>query len=161
MGSTEREELSMVESRRSFLGRCGQALAGITIVGVAAPLFQACETSKVLGSNNNNNGDATITVDVKSLDADNKALVTTQTGPDGKNILVVRQSATSYLALSMECQHQLCPVNPPQNGFIDCPCHGSRYDMTGAVVNGPTTKPLKRYPLTFDATAQTVTITIG
>lgn len=46
-------------------------------------------------------------------------------------------------ALSARCQHLGCTVG--WNGRArtwDCPCHGSRYDFRGGIINGPTQKPL-------------------
>lgn len=46
-------------------------------------------------------------------------------------------------ALSARCQHLGCTVG--WNGRArtwDCPCHGSRYDFKGGIINGPTQKPL-------------------
>jgi nucleotide-binding universal stress UspA family protein/nitrite reductase/ring-hydroxylating ferredoxin subunit len=54
----------------------------------------------------------------------------------------LHDDGTSYL-LSARCQHMGCIVD--WNGRArtwDCPCHGSRYQYDGAVLNGPTTKPL-------------------
>jgi nucleotide-binding universal stress UspA family protein len=54
----------------------------------------------------------------------------------------LHDDGTSYL-LSARCQHMGCIVD--WNGRArtwDCPCHGSRYQYDGAIINGPTTKPL-------------------
>jgi nucleotide-binding universal stress UspA family protein/nitrite reductase/ring-hydroxylating ferredoxin subunit len=54
----------------------------------------------------------------------------------------LHDDGTSFL-LSARCQHMGCIVD--WNGRArtwDCPCHGSRYQYDGAVLNGPTTKPL-------------------
>jgi nucleotide-binding universal stress UspA family protein len=48
----------------------------------------------------------------------------------------------SYL-LSARCQHMGCIVDWNSRARTwDCPCHGSRYRYDGAVINGPTTRPL-------------------
>ena len=45
-------------------------------------------------------------------------------------------------AFSAICRHQGCVVAAAGASF-DCPCHGSRYDSaTGAVLTGPSTRPL-------------------
>jgi Rieske Fe-S protein len=147
-----------MEGRREFFGWCGRALAGMTIVGWIAPLLSSCEVSRVIGDNTSTTSE--ITVSVASLTTDNTALVTQQTGPDNKHILIVRRSASDYLALSMECTHQQCEVGAPSSGIMTCPCHGSQYDLTGAVLQGPASDPLKHYALTYDATATTVTVTL-
>jgi nucleotide-binding universal stress UspA family protein/nitrite reductase/ring-hydroxylating ferredoxin subunit len=48
----------------------------------------------------------------------------------------------SYI-LSARCQHMGCIVDWNSRARTwDCPCHGSRYQYDGAVINGPTTRPL-------------------
>ncbi|MGH8928759.1 MAG: universal stress protein [Acidimicrobiia bacterium] len=54
----------------------------------------------------------------------------------------LHDDGTSYV-LSARCQHLGCTVGWNSRARTwDCPCHGSRYDYKGAVINGPTTKPL-------------------
>jgi Rieske Fe-S protein len=62
------------------------------------------------------------------------------------NILFIRDSETSIRALDPVCTHLGCVVGyNAKEKRIDCPCHGSRYDLDGNVLHGPAPKPLKKY----------------
>jgi Rieske Fe-S protein len=62
------------------------------------------------------------------------------------NIIVLKISENEFAALSSICTHLGCRVRKARDGF-DCPCHGSRYDLRGQVINGPAAKPLTRFPV--------------
>jgi nucleotide-binding universal stress UspA family protein/nitrite reductase/ring-hydroxylating ferredoxin subunit len=54
----------------------------------------------------------------------------------------LHDDGTTYM-LSARCQHMGCILGWNSRARTwDCPCHGSRYDYAGAIINGPTTKPL-------------------
>lgn len=157
----ENNPLPIVESRRSFLGQCAMALAGATMVGCGA-ILQGCEAS-TSPPGNNGGGNEDLVLDVSTLDADGKFFRTSQKGPDGKAILIVRSSATEYLALSMECPHERYEVSTPSAGSttITCPYHGSQFDLSGALKAGPATTSLKKYPTTFDSATKKLTVKLS
>jgi nitrite reductase/ring-hydroxylating ferredoxin subunit len=56
---------------------------------------------------------------------------------------VYRDDAGTLHAVSARCTHLGCLVrfNQAERSW-DCPCHGSRFDADGHVLEGPATKPL-------------------
>jgi glycine/D-amino acid oxidase-like deaminating enzyme/nitrite reductase/ring-hydroxylating ferredoxin subunit len=64
---------------------------------------------------------------------------------DGKRLAVYRDQDGAMHAVSAICTHMGCQVafNPLERSW-DCPCHGSRFDLEGRVLDGPATKPLAK-----------------
>lgn len=64
------------------------------------------------------------------------------------NLAVTRLDDVRVVAVSRTCTHQGCTVLLPaaSGATLDCPCHGSRFRTTGAVVNGPAQRPLEDFP---------------
>lgn len=67
---------------------------------------------------------------------------------EGKKLAVYRDSAGTLHAVSAICTHQGCQVafNPVECSW-DCPCHGSRFDVDGQVLDGPAKQPLAKHEL--------------
>jgi glycine/D-amino acid oxidase-like deaminating enzyme/nitrite reductase/ring-hydroxylating ferredoxin subunit len=58
---------------------------------------------------------------------------------------VYRDEDGTLHAVSLRCTHLGCLLrfNAAERSW-DCPCHGSRFDVDGAVLEGPATRPLER-----------------
>jgi cytochrome b6-f complex iron-sulfur subunit len=66
--------------------------------------------------------------------------------PDVQRVLLFRVSDGSVHAVSITCTHLGCDVEYARDrGRIECPCHGSEYDVEGRNLRGPAKKPLTRY----------------
>ena len=63
----------------------------------------------------------------------------------GEVFYVLRQPDGSFLAVSPICTHQGCTVEIA-GPYLECPCHGSVYDLGGGVVRGPAERPLRSVP---------------
>jgi nitrite reductase/ring-hydroxylating ferredoxin subunit len=58
------------------------------------------------------------------------------------DIVVTQPTAGVFKGFSSVCTHAGCNVSKIENGTIDCPCHGSKFSLEGAVVQGPAKAPL-------------------
>ncbi len=57
--------------------------------------------------------------------------------------IVITQPKAGTFAFTAVCTHQGCIVGSVTGGTINCPCHGSKFNITnGSVVNGPAASPL-------------------
>lgn len=63
--------------------------------------------------------------------------------------VLVRLSASEFVAYSQKCTHLSCAVIPrPAQGVIHCPCHDGVFDLrTGRQLAGPPPRPLPRIML--------------
>jgi thiosulfate dehydrogenase [quinone] large subunit len=66
----------------------------------------------------------------------------------GQTDWVLQLQAGQFTAVDAKCPHQGCTVAfvSPSTGFA-CPCHGSRFDATGKLLNGPATTGLTAVPV--------------
>lgn len=83
-------------------------------------------------------------------------------GQNGQGIAVTRLAAASVVAVSRRCTHQGCTVGLPPSPLANmtCPCHGSVFTVSGAVVNGPAPATLLTYSATIDTANAEVVITV-
>lgn len=56
---------------------------------------------------------------------------------------VIYNKSGEYSALSLTCTHLGCTVEEDGEDFL-CPCHGSRYNKDGLVLQGPAKQPLRQ-----------------
>src|SRR5689334_31598 len=60
-----------------------------------------------------------------------------------KKIVITQPQSGTFHAFTAVCTHAGCTVGSVSGGTINCPCHGSRFNISnGSVVNGPAASPL-------------------
>jgi nitrite reductase/ring-hydroxylating ferredoxin subunit len=69
----------------------------------------------------------------------------------GRRVAVYRDEQEGLHAVSAVCTHMGCLVkfNDVERTW-DCPCHGSRYNLAGEVIDGPATRKLEKVRLEED-----------
>lgn len=63
--------------------------------------------------------------------------------------ICIYKKDTEYNAVSMECTHQSCELNPNETSLV-CPCHGSEFSKEGKVMSPPADRDLKQFKITTD-----------
>jgi cytochrome b6-f complex iron-sulfur subunit len=118
---------------------------------ISAPLiFNACSDDDTTAGNDTGGNDPQtneISIDLNS--ADYAALKTTGGYAYNGNIIIIRVGESQYIALSKLCTHQGCTVSYSTNQLV-CPCHGSKFDTSGSVLQGPATASLKKYTVVLN-----------
>jgi Rieske Fe-S protein len=143
-----------VPSRRTVV----RGLSAAGALGVAAPLLAAC------GGGSSSDSDPTpasggqsarVTSDQSPFSLAGDKLARTSEVPVGGGIVVdgpialTQPKQGEFKAFNGVCTHMGCPVSGVTGGFIVCPCHGSRYDIsTGQPTpDSPAKAPLGPIPI--------------
>jgi len=130
--------------RKEFLRKF---VYGTGLLITAPAVFSACSKEGDDPDNNNNNNNNDVVVDLSK--ADFAALKIVGGSAYTGNIIVIRSSDTQYIALSKLCTHDGCTVNLSGNQLL-CPCHNSKFDTSGSVLQGPATSALKKYTVVVE-----------
>jgi len=140
------------QTRREFLKTC--ALAGAA--GALAYVGIGCsDQSSPAGPK----GPQTMTVnlaDYPQLAGTDRAVSLNST-PLSRPILLTHTTGDTYYALDSRCTHQSCTV-AASTPTLNCPCHGSHFQLDGAVARGPATRALTAFAVTKDGDVLTIQI---
>lgn len=124
-------------SRRAVLASAG--LAG------GALALTACGTAENIASDAASSAGAAASSALK--EAVSKATIPVGGGKvlTDQKVVITQPTAGEFKAFTAVCTHQGCVVADVSGGTINCPCHGSKFDITtGDVKQGPATRPLPR-----------------
>jgi Rieske Fe-S protein len=120
-------------------------------LGLAATALAACSTygkSPAASSASSAPAPAPAAPGSSGAPAPAAALAKTADVPVGSGVIVdgtvvTQPTAGVFKGFSTVCPHKGCDVSKIENGTIDCPCHGSKFSLEGAVVQGPAKEPLQ------------------
>ena len=75
------------------------------------------------------------------------------------DVIIARTKTGDFLVVEKACTHQGTTVNfVSDNSTFKCPNHGSIYNSSGTVTNGPAAKALKSYSAVFDTAKNTLKV---
>jgi Rieske Fe-S protein len=124
--------------------------ASLTAVGTAGCNSSSEETGQGSGdllpkaAGATKNADGTATVAGGGQLAAGSAMPITL--PDQRPALLFKTKSGEVRALSALCTHNQCTVTWDEaNQKINCPCHGSVFDLSGKPEKGPAEVPLEKY----------------
>jgi cytochrome b6-f complex iron-sulfur subunit len=151
----------MTQTRRTFcihacelvaVGSLGALLPGCG--GSSTSPSSAPELTVVNGSVGN--GAVTVIVDSSSPLATVGGAARVQSSAGG--FLVTRTAQDACSAVTAVCTHEGCTVSGFENQAFVCPCHGSQFNSSGAVLKGPAASPLRRFSTTFTNNVLTIAV---
>jgi cytochrome b6-f complex iron-sulfur subunit len=140
-GSAVRREILVTDPTRRVVVVTGAVAAAAALAACSSATSGAGGGSGSGGGSGGGNGGGSSGVLVPLADVPAGGAVAAKDA-SGAPIVVSRSSSGGPVAFSAICTHMGCQVAPAGNQLA-CPCHGSHFDaLTGAVLQGPATKPL-------------------
>jgi cytochrome b6-f complex iron-sulfur subunit len=122
--------------RKEFLTLVGATAGGALL----ASCFYSCK------KNDSDDGAATKDFTLDLNDSSNAALKNNGGFVVSNGVIVAKTSSGAYVAVSSACTHQGTTVQYDNaNSRFHCPNHGSNFNTSGAVINGPASSPLTQY----------------
>lgn len=141
--------------RKRFLT---QMLVGGSILLTAPMIFNSCskEDDDMPGGDTNTGGNSGGTT-VDLTDSAFSALASVGGYAYKNDFIIIRAGESNYVVLSKVCTHSGCTVEfSSTSNNLPCPCHGSKFTIDGAVINGPATSALKKYTAKLSGNSLTI-----
>jgi cytochrome b6-f complex iron-sulfur subunit len=149
-------------TRKEFFLKSLKGAALIAVTPVIGTAIEGCKSSNPFGPGSGGSGSGLATINVSESNG-TIILPIESSSPLAKTgsvallqnsnypVLVNRKNSDAFEAMSAICTHQGCLVSDYDSSkqeFI-CPCHGSRFSLTGQVDQGPAYYPLPQYQTQF------------
>jgi len=156
----------IASSRRDFIKNAMTGFGTIALGSFSVSIIEGCSgpKSKAMGSYASaapGSDGASILVDMSKTENQTLAeiggtLALGRSDIDSKGILLYRENETTVKAYSRECTHQQCAVGPFINGVCSCPCHASRFNLSGDNISGPAPMALYQYATSVNGNIITI-----
>jgi Rieske Fe-S protein len=135
-------------NRRKFVRRLSSAAAGASCTA----LLVGCAGLPYVSAAPVDRGIRILRADLDGLDY---AFVETASR---SSPVFLSRTGTGFAAVSTRCTHRGCTVSP-EAGILACPCHGSRFEFDGSLLEGPAPRPLESFQL--EEAADHITILVA
>lgn len=151
---------SLTEARRKFLEKTGSALVLATF---GAAFFTSCSSSEDTAPTGTPPGDSSNGIVIAGNTIAINLSIQNALNTSG-NWLLIENARTlvanvngSFVALTSVCTHSGCDRNWTfaSNRFT-CTCHGSVFDPSGRVLQGPANAPLAQFSTSVSGTTLTI-----
>ncbi len=131
--------------------------AGTVSLFIVPAAFTSCEKDNIDPDDNNNPPDDSIlTID---LNSDKYSDLGLAGGFVLEGAIIIINIGDGFIALSSICTHQSCKVSyDSDSNSLPCPCHGSVFNTTGSVLEGPADSPLKKYEVSQEGDILTIVL---
>jgi Rieske Fe-S protein len=115
-------------------------------LGLIATVVAACSGNKPTATGDQSAA-STTSAAAPGSPAPAKPIAKTSDAPVGSGVIVddvvvTQPSAGVFKGFSATCTHLGCTVATVADGTINCPCHGSKFNLDGSVAQGPAARPL-------------------
>ena len=127
---------------------CGGGGGGVSGPSGSAPALPTISAAVA-------NGVVVLTVDASSPLAAVGSAALVQSA--GGLFLVAHTAQDAFTALTSTCTHEQCTITGFAGASYVCPCHGSRFDTSGRVQNGPAVASLRTFATQFASPVLTIT----
>jgi cytochrome b6-f complex iron-sulfur subunit len=157
-------------SRRKFFVKSVSAIAVVSASGLMTTIINSCTNNNPTAPSTptplstiqvtvvNNEISVSLGASSPIANKNTRALVLYNNGAGA--IIVEHNSDDTYKAISGICTHQGCIVSEfegSSNDFV-CPCHNSRFDLNGQVVQGPASTNLAGYNTRIENNSLIITL---
>ncbi len=74
--------------------------------------------------------------------------------------LIVINNSAGIAVFSSLCPHLGCRIDKIEGAELVCPCHGSRFNLSGELVHGPAMRALRPLPFALDRSNSVLRVTL-